>query len=75
MDPDCLFANKLVALTQRNRIASRDLYDIHFFFKQGFAINEALIKERTGKSLSIYLKELLLFIPKNFGKDSLLAGL
>ena len=75
MDPDCLFANKLVALTQRNRIASRDIYDIHFFFKNGFTINESLIKERTWKSLSDYLQELLIFIPKNFGKDTLLAWL
>jgi len=75
MNPDCLFSNKLVALTQRNRIASRDLYDIHFFFKQGFSINEELIKERTGKSLSAYLKEILIFIPKHFSQDILLAGL
>ena len=75
MDPDCIFANKLVSLTQRNRIASRDLYDINFFFKHWFAINELLIKERTQKSLSLYLKDVLIFIPKYFTKDMLLAGL
>ncbi len=75
MDPDCLFANKLVALTQRNRIVSRDLYDIHFFFKNGFDINQKLIQERTGKSLSTYLKEILIFIPKHFNKENLLAGI
>ena len=75
MDSDCLFANKLIALTQRNRIVSRDLYDVHFFLKNGFGINPAVIKEKIGKSVSAYLKEVLAFIPKNFNKENLLAGL
>jgi len=75
MDPDCLFANKLVALTQRKTTASRDLYDVHFFLKNGFGINPAVIEEKIGKSVSAYLKEVLAFIPKNFNKENLLAGL
>lgn len=76
MTPDCIFANKLVALTERkeqqNKIASRDLYDIRFFFNNRWNINEAIIKERTGKSLKTYLHSLLSFIPDNFNEENIL---
>ena len=75
MDSDCLFANKLVALTQRKATASRDLYDIHFFLKNWFAINHEIIKERTWKSLSEYFKEVLIFIKRHFAENTLLAWL
>ncbi|MEI7562727.1 MAG: nucleotidyl transferase AbiEii/AbiGii toxin family protein [bacterium] len=45
MTPDCIFANKLVALSER--FVNRDLYDVYFFFREKFPINEALITERT----------------------------
>lgn len=75
MDPDCLFANKLVALTNRNRIVSRDLYDIHFFLRNWFEINEKIIKDRLGKTLMEYIVDLKIFIKKNFNSNNLLAGL
>lgn len=64
-----IFANKLVALTDRNNIANRDIYDIYFFFKNGFDINEAVIFERTGKDLKEYFSDILQFLkklPKNY---------
>lgn len=70
-----IFANKLVALTDRKKIANRDLYDIFFFFKNIFPINEAIIVERTGKNLKEYLEYLLEFIEKNVNKKNLLDGL
>lgn len=75
MDSDCSFANKLVALTSRNRIVSRDLYDIHFFLKNGFEINEKIIKDRLGKTLKQYVSDLKIFIRKSFNSNNLLAGL
>lgn len=44
-DRASIFANKLVALTERN--ANRDIYDVYFFFKNYFPINRELIVERT----------------------------
>lgn len=44
-DKSTIFANKLVALTQR--IANRDIYDVYFFIKNNFEINEDVIIERT----------------------------
>lgn len=79
MTTDCIFANKLVALTERkeknDKVASRDLYDIRFFFKNRWPINESLIKERTNKNLKIYFNALLKFIPKNFNNENILRGL
>lgn len=65
---ETMFANKLVALTDRYKktktIAGRDLYDIHHFFLKGYNYNEAVIKERAGKKTIAYLKELVKFINK-----------
>lgn len=63
---ETMFANKLVAMTDRYKksktIAGRDLYDIHHFFLQGYEYNGKIIKERTGKDTKSYLKELIDFI-------------
>ncbi len=75
---DSIFANKLVALTDRYKkhssIAGRDVYDIYYFFTRGFDYKSEIIKERTGKSPAIYLKELVDFIKnkviqKNIDQD------
>ena len=44
-DKSTIFANKLVALTERN--TNRDIYDVYFFFKNDFSINDKIILERT----------------------------
>lgn len=75
MDPSSMFANKLVALKERKRTVSRDLYDINFLFRQGFSINDALILERTGKTTKEYLMEVQGFIKKHFNTTNLLAWL
>ncbi|MBU3942523.1 nucleotidyl transferase AbiEii/AbiGii toxin family protein [Patescibacteria group bacterium] len=70
---ESIFANKLVALTDRYKrrktIAGRDLYDIHYFFLKGFDYKKEVIEERTGKSLILYLKELRKFIEKNITQE------
>jgi len=63
---ETLFTNKLVALLDRhdqhNAIAGRDLYDIHYFLKNGFGLNEELVVERRGVDIKTYLKQLIEFI-------------
>ncbi|MEA2064810.1 MAG: nucleotidyl transferase AbiEii/AbiGii toxin family protein [Patescibacteria group bacterium] len=65
---ETMFANKLVALIDRyeknKSIAGRDVYDIHYFFMQGFDYNKDVIVERRKKSVNIFLKELIVFIKK-----------
>ncbi len=57
-----IFANKLVVLIER--MANRDIYDIYFFFKNSFDINEKIILERTWKTK----KELFIEILKKLNK-------
>jgi predicted nucleotidyltransferase component of viral defense system len=72
---ETMFANKLVAITERFKkhksIAGRDIYDIHHFFLSGFDFNEKVIVERTGKNPKEYLKELAEFIEKNVNEKNL----
>lgn len=64
-----MFANKLVAVTNRytrtGSVAGRDIFDVHMFFLKGFEVNEAVIEERTGKSVTEYFKFLVPFIEEN----------
>jgi len=66
---ETMFANKLVAITDRfkrnNSIAGRDIYDIHHFFLNGYSYNTEVIKERTGSSLEKFFQELRLFIDQH----------
>jgi rRNA maturation protein Nop10 len=65
---ETMFAHKLVSLTDRYQkyrmMAGRDLYDIHYFFLQGYGYIEEIIEERTGKKLKEYLAELKNFIER-----------
>lgn len=70
-----LFAHKLAAATDRKTVAPRDFYDIYFFFKESWPINEDIIKLRTGKSLKNYLSELERFIKKNLSSTNILQGI
>ena len=69
-----IFANKLLALTNRKNPAARDIFDLYFFFSENWDINKAIIKEQTNKSLPEYLKECLKTIEK-FSNRNILFGL
>lgn len=63
---ETMFANKLVSLIDRyekyRTIAGRDVYDIHYFFSQGYKYRKEIIEERTKLSTEVYLKKLVSFI-------------
>ncbi|MBU3918625.1 nucleotidyl transferase AbiEii/AbiGii toxin family protein [Patescibacteria group bacterium] len=65
---ESIFANKLIALTDRHKkegtVAGRDVYDIHYFLSRGFDYKKEIIEQRTKKSTLSYLKELRSFIDK-----------
>lgn len=66
---ETMFANKLVAATDRYRryhaIAGRDIYDIHHFFTKGYEYKSEIIKERTGLTSFDYFSKLIEFIKKH----------
>jgi predicted nucleotidyltransferase component of viral defense system len=63
---ETMFANKLVAVTDRFKVrksvAGRDIYDIHHFFVSGYSYHAPVIEERTGLTVRDYLKELSSFV-------------
>lgn len=73
--PETMFANKLVALTDRyaknGSIAGRDVYDIHHFFENGMQYNDAVIQERTGRKAKEYFLDLVAFIDKKVPDSAL----
>lgn len=66
---DTLVANKMVAVMERfekyGSVAGRDIFDIHTYFLRGFEYNGDVIKERSGKSVTVFLEELIKFIEKH----------
>ncbi len=75
MSPDCMFAHKLCAITDRKKLQNRDLYDAHFMFVKQFSINEEIIKLRTGQTLKEYFRTLIECIDKNVKQGTILEGL
>lgn len=74
-DKKTMFSNKLVALSERRSLACRDLFDVHYFLKLHYPLGEALIKERTGKSLKSFITFIKKFILKNYNKKNILQGM
>jgi predicted nucleotidyltransferase component of viral defense system len=70
-----MFAHKLVAATERKNTASRDFFDIWYFFDQSWTINEEIVRLRTGKDLKTYLGFLLEFIRKHMNSRNVLQGM
>ena len=66
-DKSSIFANKLIASINRN--TNRDIYDIYFFMKNMWNINEKIIFEKTKKNSINIFEELLKKLeklPKNY---------
>lgn len=66
---ETMFANKLVALTDRYKkyktVAGRDIYDIHHYFLEGYAYKAEVILERTHLDDQAYFAQLVDFMEKH----------
>jgi len=66
---DTMFTHKLIAPIDRQesggKVAGRDIYDIHYFFSQGYSYRSEIIKERRGISVVDYFRQLEKFIGEN----------
>lgn len=71
---DCLFANKLAALTLRSETAMRDIYDIWYFAKSNWDINTEVIKARTNKTIKNHLADCISVI-EEVKDNQILQGL
>ena len=69
--PD-MFAHKLCALTDRNVLTNRDIFDTYFFMKQKTPVNKVIIEKRMGEDFFKYLDLCIARIEK---ARSLLSGL
>lgn len=72
---ETMFANKLVAVLGRwekhQSIAGRDIYDIHYFFLQGYRYDPNIIQERCGKEIKVFFQELIQFIDQHITPTTL----
>ncbi|KKQ91608.1 MAG: hypothetical protein UT58_C0018G0003 [Microgenomates group bacterium GW2011_GWC1_39_7b] len=72
---ETMFANKLVAPVDRfqkhQAIAGRDIYDIHYFFSQGYKFKKEIIEERTKIDIQNYVKILIDFIEKEINETNI----
>lgn len=64
MEKSCAAAHKLVAVTERARMLSRDLFDAHYFLKNNWPIKKEIVEQRTGKSFKEYLSYMAEYIQK-----------
>ncbi|MFH1222909.1 MAG: nucleotidyl transferase AbiEii/AbiGii toxin family protein [Pseudomonadota bacterium] len=54
-----MFAHKLVAMLERQGNTNRDIYDVWFFLKNNWPINQDIIKKRTGYSFKEFIKRII----------------
>ncbi|NCU42687.1 MAG: hypothetical protein EOM19_08365, partial [Candidatus Moranbacteria bacterium] len=64
----------LIALTQRKKFAARDLYDVYYFFKQNWDIDENVLSQYGESDAKKYLQKSIDFV-KNISDNRLLEGL
>lgn len=57
MGKESMLAGKLAAFLTRKKFAARDLFDLWFFLKNDWEINEEVLKEKTGLSLEQALEK------------------
>lgn len=74
MKKEDMFAHKLVALQERMGRTNRDLYDVWFFLKNNWPINEEIIKKRTEMDLKEFLEKGVKLVEK-LPERSILAGM
>lgn len=74
MNKEDMVSGKLAAFLTRKKFASRDLFDLWFFLKNGWEISEVVLKEKTGYTLKQALKKAIEKV-KKVKKKQLLQGL
>lgn len=74
MNREDMVAHKLVAMTERLGNTNRDIFDVWYFLKQLWDINNKIIETRTGLSFVDFLKKAINNLEK-FDDTAILAGM
>jgi len=74
MKKEDMFAHKLMAMYERMEKTSRDIYDVNFFLKNRFPINEEIVEKRSNLRFKEFIKELISKLEK-FDNKNILVGL
>lgn len=64
MTKEDMLANKLMAMYERVGKTSRDVFDVYFFYKQGWDIDKALVERRAGMPFSQVLEKCIELLEK-----------
>lgn len=75
LDIDYISSNKFIALTARDKLANRDIYDIHFILKNNLPINKEYIEIKTWISFKDYINKMIQFLEKLWNKHNILDWL
>ena len=69
-----IFANKLVALANRKKLANRDIFDVWFLLKEHWDINWDLVETRSKTKKEKYIKKCIKLL-ENWPLESVLEGI
>ena len=69
-----MFANKLIALLNRNKLTNRDIFDCWFFMENRTPVNKGLLESSIHISFSDYLQNCIDTL-NNYSGNSLLNGI
>lgn len=74
MKKEDMFANKLIALLDRRKLANRDIFDIWFMLDNSWEVNWKTVEDRTKIKPRLYLQKCINFLEKN-PPESILSGM
>lgn len=69
-----MFANKLVAMYERLGETNRDIYDVYFFAKNNWPINDEIVEKRMGISFEEFIQKCIVNLDK-FDDHNILDGM
>lgn len=72
---DYICANKFIALTNRSKLANRDIYDIHFILKNNLEINKNHIEDKSWKSFNDFIRYTINFLENLWNNYNILDWL
>lgn len=71
MTEEDMFAHKLVALNERKKTANRDIFDVWYFLKNNWDINEKIVEKRTKTDFRKYIRMVIKTIEKRNNREIL----